>query len=158
MIFLKLVLDDLSTIKATAEEFLAKESRLDVIWNNAGVMTPPQGSKTKQGYELQMGVNTLAHFLLIKFLTPILTQTALSAPRNSVRVVWVSSMSVDFAAKPIIDFSNMDYAKDEAADSKYNRSKVGNLLHAIEFDNRYPGTGVCSLVRLIHKLNRTVTC
>lgn len=147
LIFLKLVLDDLTTIKVTADEFLARESRLDVIWNNAGVMSPPQGSKTQQGYELQLGVNTIAHFLLIKFLTPILSKTAKSAPEKSVRIVWVSSMSIDFAPKPIIDFDNLDYARDESAQNKYNRSKCGNLLHAIEFDRRFPGTGICSLVR-----------
>ena len=46
--FLQLDLDDLSTIKRSAEEFLSKESRLDVLVNNAGVMVPPAGSKTKQ--------------------------------------------------------------------------------------------------------------
>nr|RBQ89727.1 hypothetical protein FVER53263_20260 [Fusarium verticillioides] len=46
MIFLPLVLDDLTTIKASAQGFLAQESRLDVLYNNAGVMVPPQGSKT----------------------------------------------------------------------------------------------------------------
>jgi retinol dehydrogenase-12 len=46
--FLKLDLADLSTIKASAEEFLSKEQRLDVLWNNAGVMWPAIGSKTAQ--------------------------------------------------------------------------------------------------------------
>lgn len=46
--FLHLDLDDLSGIKKSAEEFLANETRLDVLWNNAGVMIPPAGSKTKQ--------------------------------------------------------------------------------------------------------------
>jgi NAD(P)-dependent dehydrogenase (short-subunit alcohol dehydrogenase family) len=152
LIFLELVLDDLTTIKATAETFLSRETRLDVIWNNAGVMLPPQGSQTKQGYELQMGVNTLAHFLLIKFLTPTLIETAKKpgTSKGSVRIVWVSSMSIDFAPKPPIDFTNMDYAKDVEANVKYDRSKCGNLLHAIEFDRRYPDTGICSLVCFFH--------
>ena len=55
LVFLHLDLDDLSTIKKSAEEFLSKEQKLDVLWNNAGVMVPPQGSKTKQGYEMQLG-------------------------------------------------------------------------------------------------------
>lgn len=46
--YLPLDLDDLSGIKKSAEEFLAKETRLDVLWNNAGVMVPPAGSETKQ--------------------------------------------------------------------------------------------------------------
>lgn len=37
LVFLKVDLGDLSTVKASAEEFLSKETRLDVLWNNAGV-------------------------------------------------------------------------------------------------------------------------
>lgn len=48
MEYLHLDLDDLSGIKKSAEEFMTKETRLDVLWNNAGVMVPPTGSKTKQ--------------------------------------------------------------------------------------------------------------
>ena len=45
---MKLDLADLGTIKASAEEFMRKEERLDVLTNNAGVMTPPPGSVTTQ--------------------------------------------------------------------------------------------------------------
>lgn len=37
LVFLQLDLSDLTTIKSSAEEFLAAESRLDVLWLNAGV-------------------------------------------------------------------------------------------------------------------------
>jgi len=46
--FLKVDLGDLTTIKRAAEEFMGKEQRLDVLWNNAGVMEPPKGSVTAQ--------------------------------------------------------------------------------------------------------------
>ncbi|KAF5562480.1 hypothetical protein FPHYL_5674 [Fusarium phyllophilum] len=113
MIFLPLVVDDLTAIKASAQEFLSQESRLDVLYNNAGVMVPPQGSKTVQGYELQIGVNNLAPFLFTRFLHPILAATAQIAPKNSVRVIWVSSNAADGAPTPAIDFTNMDYYKEE---------------------------------------------
>ncbi|KAF2120852.1 hypothetical protein BDV96DRAFT_565741 [Lophiotrema nucula] len=60
--FLKLDLADLSTIKPSAEEFLRKERRLDVLVNNAGVYTPQSGSKSKQGYELQLATNVYGPF------------------------------------------------------------------------------------------------
>lgn len=149
MFSLKLQLDDLSTIKASANQFLSRESRLDVLWNNAGVMLPPEGSKTVQGYELQQGTNALGHFLFVRFLTPLLIETAKTAPRNSVRIIWVSSMSADFAPCPPIDFDNMDYHKDEDMMTKYHRSKAGNLIHAVEFSRLYKNSGVLSVVSLL---------
>lgn len=38
-------LADLRSVKIAAENFLSRESRLDVLIHNAGVMTPPKGSK-----------------------------------------------------------------------------------------------------------------
>jgi len=50
LIFLRLDLADLTTIKISAMEFLAKETRLDSIWHNAGVMIPSDDTPTIQGY------------------------------------------------------------------------------------------------------------
>jgi NAD(P)-dependent dehydrogenase (short-subunit alcohol dehydrogenase family) len=146
LFFLRLTLDDLSTIKQTAQDFLARETRLDILWNNAGLMVPPKGSKTKQGYELQLGVNNLAHFLLTHFLRPVLEKTAQEAPKNSVRVIWVSSSAADAAPNPAIDFSNMDYHKEEGIWQMYSRSKAGNVIHSCEFARRTKGSGIISLV------------
>jgi retinol dehydrogenase 12 len=81
-IFLYLDLEDLTTIKGSVQEFLSKEDRLDVLWNNAGVMGPVPGLKTKQGYELQLGTNTVAPFLFTKLLIPILMHTAKKSPQD----------------------------------------------------------------------------
>ncbi|KFA68089.1 hypothetical protein S40285_02593 [Stachybotrys chlorohalonatus IBT 40285] len=70
--FLHLDLEDLRTISSTAEAFKAKETRLDVLWNNAGVSQPPVGNVSKQGIELQLAVNCLGPFLLTQLLLPLL--------------------------------------------------------------------------------------
>ncbi|KXH48475.1 short-chain dehydrogenase [Colletotrichum simmondsii] len=149
--YLHLDLNDLTTIKQSAQEFLSKETRLDVLWNNAGVMTPPPGSKTAQGYELQLGTNNLAPFLFTHFLRPVLSGTVKVAARDSVRVVWVSSSTAAMAPKPPIDFSNMNYAKDESQMQKYARSKAGNVLHGTDFARRVSGEGIISVKFLAHK-------
>ncbi|OCK94113.1 uncharacterized protein K441DRAFT_677636 [Cenococcum geophilum 1.58] len=143
--FLPLQLGDLSMIKSSAEQFLAKETRLDVQWNNADVMVSPQGSKTKQGLELQIGVNNLGHFLFTWFLRPVLEATAKIAPRNSVRVIWVSSSAADAAPHPAIDFENMDYHREEGIWPKYSRSKAGSVIHSAEFARRTQGSGIVSI-------------
>ncbi|KAK2476091.1 hypothetical protein H9L39_11315 [Fusarium oxysporum f. sp. albedinis] len=82
-------------------------------------MIPPEGSKTKQGYELQYG--------------------------NSVRVVWVASSAADAAPNPAVDLTNMDYHREEGAWMKYSRSKAASVIHSAEFARRTKGTGIISL-------------
>lgn len=148
LVYLHLDLDDLTTIKSSADDFLSKEERLDVLWNNAGVMMPPQGSTTKQGYEAQLGTNNVAPFLFTKLLHPILARTAKQAPANSVRVVWVSSSAAEsMSPKGGIDFDNLDYKTAKPPWSKYGVSKAGNVLHASEFAKRTGGEGIISVVR-----------
>ncbi|KAF1939872.1 NAD(P)-binding protein [Clathrospora elynae] len=143
---LHLDLNDLDGIKPSVEAFLAKETRLDVLFNNAGVMIPPQGSKTKQDYELQLGTNCVAPFLFTKLLTPVLAQTAKKEPTGSVRVVWVSSSAAHlFAPTGGVDMANLDYKVDKSAEIKYAVSKGGNVLHALEFQRRYKDQGIVSV-------------
>lgn len=147
LIYLHLDLDDLATIKPTAETFLAENDRLDVLWNNAGVMVPPQGSKTKQGYEKQLGTNNVAPFLLTKLLHPILAKTASTAPKDSVRVVWVSSSGAEvYSPKGGVEMDNLDYKKDKNLWWKYGTSKAGNVLHSSEFAKRFQSEGLISVV------------
>jgi len=148
VVFLPLQLDDLSTIRATANAFLSAETRLDVLWNNAGVMVPPQGSVTAQGHELQLGINNLGHFLLTSLLMPVLRRTAQEeATPGSVRVVWVSSSAADAAPHPAVDFENINYSvREEGIWQKYARSKAGCQLHASELARRSAGLGILSLV------------
>ncbi|KAF2235555.1 NAD(P)-binding protein [Viridothelium virens] len=132
--FLLLDLADLTTIKPFVRAFEAKESRLDVLWNNAAVSLPPLGSTSKQGYELQIATNCLGPFLLSQMLLPILKRTSNSgATPGSIRVVWSSSQVVDlsapkggFAMKDIID-----PPKDKT--TNYTTSKTGNWFLASEF-------------------------
>jgi retinol dehydrogenase-12 len=147
LIYLHLDLEDLATIKPSAEAFLAKESRLDVLWNNAAVMNTPAGSKTKQGYELQLGTNNIAPFLFTKLVTPVLVKTAGTAPKGSVRVVWVSSSAAEMIA-PVggVDMGNLDYKKDLSGWMKYGLSKAGNVLHSNECAKRYEADGIVSVV------------
>ncbi|QPC79116.1 hypothetical protein HYE68_009868 [Fusarium pseudograminearum] len=158
--FLKLDLADLTTIGPSAKEFLAQETKLDILFNNAGVMTPPEGSKTEQGYELQLGVNCLGHFLFTKHLTPLLQSTAKSAPKNSVRVIWVSSSAADvLSPKNGFERDNLDYHLPRNLMHKYATSKVGNYYHNTEFARKYKNDGIVSVSlnpgNLASELDRT---
>lgn len=68
----------------------SKESTLHILLNNAGVMALPY-STTKDGYEVQFGVNHMGHFLLTKLLQSTLIKTAKSSSAGTVRIVNVAS-------------------------------------------------------------------
>ncbi|KAK6598106.1 short-chain dehydrogenase [Botrytis cinerea] len=51
---------------------MKKETKLDVLWNYAGVSQPALGSLSKQGVELQMATNCLGPLLFTQCLLPCL--------------------------------------------------------------------------------------
>ncbi|KAE8449339.1 hypothetical protein EG329_008240 [Mollisiaceae sp. DMI_Dod_QoI] len=137
-------LSDLDSVAPAVKKFLAQETLLHTVWFNAGVMLPPQGSKTKQGYELQWGTNVVAHFVLNKLLMPILLSTAQVAPKGSVRVIWVSSDGhIMFSPKGDgIDWNDITkkpegWSGEKGQMTYYGQSKVGNVLLAKEVARRY---------------------
>ena len=71
MTILKLDLADLDSVRSFAQTFLKDHDRLDGLINNAGIMMCPK-SYTKDGFEMQFGVNHLGHFLLTDLLLDVL--------------------------------------------------------------------------------------
>ncbi len=148
LIFLHLDLSDLTTIKASAENFLAKETKLHVLFNNAGVMTANEGPvKTPQGYEMHLGTNCLGTFLFTKLLTPTIVATAKSEPAGTVRVIWVSSSGTEFMGEKSVGLTIENFPKlyEKPALVRYGLSKVGNWLHGVEYANRYKADGIVSI-------------
>jgi dehydrogenase/reductase SDR family protein 12 len=79
-------LSDLQSIRQFAERFTAREGRLDVMVNNAGV--PPSGASralSLDGIELTFATNILGPFLLTKLLLPLLERS------DPARIINVSS-------------------------------------------------------------------
>lgn len=153
---LDLDLADLRGVKASAEEFLRKEKRLDVLWLNAGVMHPPTGSVSAQGYDLQLGTNALGHFLFAINLTSILSSTAKVSPPGAVRVVFVSSSAHQFApAKGGIKWDDINFRNGGSTWEIYGQSKAGGILLSLEFAKRFAHTGVISVVCLHHFVHKS---
>lgn len=145
--YLSLELDDLSTIKSSAEAFKSKESKLDVLWNNAGVSTPPLGSVSKQEYELQLGTNCLGPFLFTQLLLPSLQSASQTSPPGSVRVVWTSSQVVDLAA-PRGGMHMADLISTPADQTRnYITSKLGNWYLGSELAHEAGPHGILSVTQ-----------
>lgn len=145
--FLKLDLGDLSTVKESAREFMGKENRLDVLWNNAGISQPPRGELSAQGVDITMATNCLGPFLFTYCLLPILTSTSKSLSLASVRVVWTSSIAVDVGS-PDCGIEIEHLASPPADPLKaYCDSKMGNWFLASEFGRRVKDDGILSITQ-----------
>ena len=149
LVFLSLDLADLTKVKAAAQSFLAQESELHVLFNNAGVMVGPANPplKTAQGYELALGVNCVGAFLFAQLLTPTLIATAQKQPANTVRVVWPSSFGLEEYAPEDrgIDLTNLDYHIPKPHVERYGISKAGNWLLGVEYARRHKADGIVSV-------------
>jgi NAD(P)-dependent dehydrogenase (short-subunit alcohol dehydrogenase family) len=127
---LPLDLADLDSVRAAAE-LAAREPRIDALVNNAGVMFPPL-MRTKQGFELQFGVNHLGHFALTGLLLPKLADTPGS------RVVVTSSLA---HRRGNIDWDDLNAEQSYRRTQRYSDSKLANMLHFFELDRRLRSAG-----------------
>ncbi len=127
-------LASLASVRGLADAFEARYPRLDVLVNNAGTF-PPRQQFTRDGFEMQFGVNHLAHFLLTNLL---LERLQASAPA---RVVTVTST---LHRKGMLDFDSFRGAARYSAQAAYNQSKLANVLFAVELAERLRGSGVTS--------------
>jgi NAD(P)-dependent dehydrogenase (short-subunit alcohol dehydrogenase family) len=138
IIFLELDLTSLASIKKAAETFLAENTRLDILMNNAGIMATPPGL-TKDGYEIQFGTNYLGHALFTKLLLPILLSTS-KEPNADVRIINVSSIGVRLAPNAGLA---LDQVKTEMKGFStwelYGQSKLANVLFTKGLAKRYEG-------------------
>ncbi len=128
-------LADLSLAAETrrvAREIAAAESRIDVLINNAGLISAKR-QVTAEGYELTLATNHLAYFVLTHGLLPRLLD---SAPARIVN----TASEVHRGAK--LDFSDLQSERGYSGFVAYAKSKLANVLFANELARRLSGSGV----------------
>jgi NAD(P)-dependent dehydrogenase (short-subunit alcohol dehydrogenase family) len=126
VLFDSIDLASLASVAMFAKEITTEVDRLDILVNNAGVMMPPL-EYTRDGFELQLGVNHLGHFALTAHLMPMMLATP------GARVVTVSSL-MHFVGR--IDFTDLQSMKTYHPALAYAQSKVANLLFMRELARR----------------------
>ncbi|MEG0850097.1 MAG: SDR family oxidoreductase [Flavobacterium sp.] len=131
-------LADLSSIKSFATKMIAKGEAIDLLVNNAGVMTPPNRLETADGFELQFGTNHIGHFALTAQLLPLLRKA------SNARVVTVSSVA---NRSGIINFDDLQSTASYNPGKAYGQAKLANLMFALELQRQSDkhGWGITSI-------------
>ena len=129
-------LADLDSAHAFAETFRSGHDRLDILVNNAGIMAPPHRLESRQGFELQFGVNHLGHFAVTGLLLPCLGATPGS------RIVTVSSLAHESG---LIDFDDLQRERGYTSYGAYSQTKLANVLFMRELDRRLRRAGAAPI-------------
>jgi retinol dehydrogenase 12 len=151
-----LVLDlgDLAGIKRSAEDFLTCEKSLHVLIHNAGVMMPASGSKTKDGYDLEMGTNCLGPWLFNHHLLELMKKTTAhclaagcSPEVASGRIIFAASSAILTAREGGVVYDETTGAPSVLSKpmDNYSQSKAGNVFLAVEVARRYGADGIISV-------------
>lgn len=128
-------LASLAGVRGLAADIEQRFDSLDGLINNAGVFTARR-RETVDGFEMQLGVNHLAPFVLTQLLLPLLAKS----PNG--RVITVSSGSHRSGR---IHWSNLQLSRFYFGLTAYGQSKLANVLFAYELQRRLPaGSGIDS--------------
>lgn len=141
---------DLESVRRFASEFLAQGRTLDLLINNAGVMSLPTRRTTPQGFETQFGTNHLGHFALTGLLLPSLLW------RPGSRIVTIASIAHKGG---VLNFDDLNAERTYHPRKAYQQSKLANVVFGIELDRRlrakssntasiiaHPGVAVTNIV------------
>ncbi|MEX1308679.1 MAG: SDR family oxidoreductase [Eubacteriales bacterium] len=131
-------LGNMREIRGFCEAFKKRFSRLDILINNAGVLSIRR-QMTKDGLEIAFGVNYIGHFLLTNSLLDLMIST------ENARIVILGSVAYKLGK---IDFNDLGMKKGYTLMAAYSRAKLCELLYTRELAKRLDGTG--TTVNCVH--------
>jgi NAD(P)-dependent dehydrogenase (short-subunit alcohol dehydrogenase family) len=134
IVVMQLDLASFESIRKFAKSFEKAYNSLDILLNNAGIMTTPY-YLTEDGLEAQNGVNHFGHFMLTGLLFDLIKKTP------GARIVNVSSNA---HKQGKMDFNNylFEEGKGYSPIKSYGRSKLANLLFTLELQDRFKANGI----------------
>ncbi|KZS97413.1 NAD-binding protein [Sistotremastrum niveocremeum HHB9708] len=154
VIYHHLDLSDPRLAKKSAEAFKARETRLDVLINNAASMSDPYEIR-KDGVQQIVVTNHISPFVLTNELLPFMKKTA-EEPGSDVRIVNVSSHAHTFPAAKDIVFNSKEAFNNRFGESvserfkRYGFTKIMNILHIDELQRRLTAENVPIICISLH--------
>ena len=144
---LVLDLSSLAAIRQFAVDYRASGRPLHALINSAGSvgLTGPI-QFTRDGFELEFGVNHLGHFLLTQLLLPVLVASATAeAPSRVITISSIRHIPGKGGAGARFDFDNLKGEKSYDPRMVYNNTKLANVWFAHELDLRMRDRGIVSI-------------
>lgn len=124
-------LSSLESVAALSETLRAEGEPINLLINNAGVMTPPDRQTTADGFELQFGTNHLGHVALVAGLLPLLRD-------GKARVTSQISVAANQGA---INWDDLNWEKSYNGMRAYSQSKIAFGLFGLELNRRSVANG-----------------
>jgi NAD(P)-dependent dehydrogenase (short-subunit alcohol dehydrogenase family) len=131
-------LSSLASVAALADELIAAARPVDILINNAGIMTPPSRLQSEDGFELQLATNHLGHFALTARILPLLRA-------GHARVTTQASVA---ANQHGVSWDDLQWEKSYSKNKAYSSSKIAVALFGMHLDrvSRTRGWGITSNV------------
>ncbi|WP_018658051.1 SDR family oxidoreductase [Actinomadura flavalba] len=124
-------LASLDSVAALGRTLREEDRPIDLLVNNAGLMTPPRRGTTQDGFELQFGTNHLGHFALVAHLLPLL---------RAGRARVTSQISVA-ASRGGINWADPSWERSYDGMRAYRQSKIALGLFGLELARRSAANG-----------------
>lgn len=123
-----------ASVRDAARRIAELDPPIAALLNN-GATLPRRRAVSPDGYEMQLAVNHLGHFLLTNLLLPLLFRSS-----RPCRIVTVSS---DAHRGPPLDFGDPNFERRRYKRTHaYQQSKLANVLFSLELARRTAGTRV----------------
>ena len=119
-------LSSLESISRLGAHLRAEGRSINILVNNAGLMTPPEHQTTTDGFEIQFGTNHVGHFALVAELLPLLRA-------GRARVVSQTSVA---ARRGSINWNDLNWEHSYDANRAYAQSKIAVGLFGLELERR----------------------
>jgi len=140
--FVRMDLAVLDSVREAAAEVMAKVPRIDALICNAAIAQVAKQEITVDGFESQLGVNHLGHFLLCGLLFERVDE-------SGGRIVVVGSGAYKMGLKRI-QFEDLNFDEKYTAWNSYAQSKLAQMMFAYELQRRIQAAGKSAQIQVCH--------
>lgn len=140
--FIRMDLAVLDSVRDAAAEILAQLPRIDALICNAAISQTATRKLTVDGFESQLGVNHMGHFLLCGLLYERIET-------SKGRIAIVGSNAYKMGKKRIF-FEDLNFDEDYSPWHAYNQSKLAQMMFGYELQRRVETAGQDVVVQVCH--------